>query len=66
MGIGTICLAPLRGVTGLRFRQSFQAYMTGLDLAVAPFIATVQGERVKPEILRGIDPAVQPADHLRN
>lgn len=62
MGIGTICLAPLRGVTGLRFRQSFQAYMTGLDLAVAPFIATVQGERVKPEILRGIDPAVQPAE----
>jgi tRNA-dihydrouridine synthase len=60
MAIGTICLAPLRGVTGLRFRQAFQAHHTGLDLAVAPFIATVQGDRVKPEILRGIDPTVQP------
>ena len=60
MAIGTICLAPLRGVTGLRFRQAFQAHHTGLDLAVAPFIATVQGDRVKPEILRGIDPSVQP------
>ena len=60
MAEDTICLAPLRGVTGLRFRQAFQAHMTGLDLAVAPFIATVQGDRVKPEILRGIDPTVQP------
>lgn len=56
----TISLAPLRGVTGLRFRQAFQAHHSGLDLAVAPFIATVQGDRVKPEILRGIDPTVQP------
>lgn len=56
----TISLAPLRGVTGLRFRQAFQAHMSGLDLAVAPFIATVQGDRVKPEILRGIEPSVQP------
>lgn len=57
----TICLAPLRGVTGLRFRQAFQQHMSGLDLAVAPFIATLQGDRVKPEILRGIEPSVQPA-----
>lgn len=55
-----LILAPLRGVTGLRFRQAFCAHMTGLDLAVAPFIATVAGDRVKPELLRGIDPAVQP------
>ena len=56
-----LILAPLRGVTGLRFRQAFQAHLTGLDRAVAPFIATVQGPRVKPEILRGVDPAAQPA-----
>lgn len=56
-----LILAPLRGVTGLRFRQAFVAHMRGLDRAVAPFIATVQGPRVKPEILRGIDPAAQPA-----
>ena len=56
-----LILAPLRGVTGLRFRQAFQAHLSGLDRAVAPFIATVQGPRVKPEILRGVDPAAQPA-----
>ncbi len=57
----TLLLAPLRGVTGLRFRQAFCAHMTGLDGAVAPFIATVAGERVKPEVLRGVEPAAQPA-----
>ena len=56
-----LILAPQRGVTGLRFRQAFQAHLSGLDRAVAPFIATVQGPRVKPEILRGVDPAAQPA-----
>lgn len=56
-----IILAPLRGVTGLPFRQSFCAHMTGLDRAVAPFIATVAGERVKPELLKSLDPAAQPA-----
>ena len=55
-----ILLAPLRGVTGLPFRQALVAHMGGVDRAVAPFVATVQGARVKPEILRGLDPAVQP------
>lgn len=56
-----LTLAPLRGVTGLCFRQAFCAHCSGLDRAVAPFIATVAGERVKPEILRDIAPAEQPA-----
>ena len=56
-----LILAPLRGVTGLSFRQAFCAHMSGLDYAVAPFIATVAGERVKPEVLRPIDPSTQPA-----
>ena len=55
-----LILAPLRGVTGLRFRQAFCAHMAGLDYAVAPFIATVPGNRIKPELLRGIEPTVQP------
>lgn len=55
-----LILAPLRGVTGLPFRRSFCAHLSGLDRAVAPFIATVAGERVKPELLKGIDPADQP------
>ncbi|MEG1787825.1 MAG: tRNA-dihydrouridine synthase family protein [Kiritimatiellia bacterium] len=56
----TLILAPLRGVTGLRFRQTFCKHMTGLDCAVAPFIASVAGERVKPEVLRSIAPDTQP------
>lgn len=53
-------LAPLRGVTDLAFRQAYAAHFSGLDQAVAPFIATVAGERVKPELLRSIAPARQP------
>lgn len=55
-----IILAPLRGVTGLSFRKAYCAHFSGLTRAVAPFIATVAGERVKPEVLRSIDPSVQP------
>lgn len=56
----TLYLAPLRGVTGLTFRQAFVQHFQGLDLAVAPFIATTQGPKVKPEVLKSIDPTVQP------
>lgn len=56
-----LILAPLRGVTGLPFRQALCAHIGGVDRAVAPFVATVQGARVKPEILRWLDPAAQPA-----
>lgn len=55
-----LSLAPLRGVTGLTFRQAFCQQFTGLTCAVAPFIATTQGPKVKPEVLKSIDPAVQP------
>ncbi len=54
-------LAPLRGVTGLRFRIAFMQHFAGLDRAVAPFIATVAGERVKPAVLNGIRPDWQPS-----
>lgn len=57
----TFLLAPLRGVTDLAFRQAYCAHFGGLDLAVAPFIATVPGTRVKPELLRSILPERQPA-----
>lgn len=55
-------LAPLRGVTGLRFRIAFMRHFQGLDRAVAPFIATVAGERVKPALLNGIRPDWQPTN----
>ena len=51
----------MAGVTDLAFRQAYCAHFGGLDLAVAPFIATVPGTRVKPELLRSILPERQPA-----
>ena len=54
-----LTLAPLRGVTDLAFRQAYMTHFTGLDRAVAPFIATVAGERIKPEILRPLNPENQ-------
>jgi tRNA-dihydrouridine synthase len=46
-----VCLAPLRGVTGCAFRATFVRHFGGLDRAVAPFIPTVAGERIKPALL---------------
>ncbi len=56
----SLILAPLRGVTGLQFRTVFQRHFTGLDRAVAPFIPTVAGEKIKPALLKEIDPALNP------
>jgi tRNA-dihydrouridine synthase B len=52
-----LCLAPMRGVTGPAFRRCLARHFGGLDRAVAPFIATVAGRRVKPGHLAGILPA---------
>ena len=52
-------LAPLRGVTGRVFRNALAACFTPPDLAVAPFSPTFAGEKVKPALLRDIDPAVE-------
>jgi len=51
-----IVLAPLRGVTVQGFRAVFARHFTGVDLAVAPFIPTVAGERIKPALLAEILP----------
>ena len=53
----TICLAPLRGVTLRTFRNLHAKWFLPPDRAVAPFIATVAGQKVKPMLLRDIDPA---------
>lgn len=53
-----LILAPLRGVTGQQFRSTFLRHFTGLDRAVAPFIPTVAGEKIKPALLKEIDPAL--------
>jgi len=52
-----ICLAPLRGVTVRTFRNLLAKWFLPPDRAVAPFIATVAGQKVKPVLLQDIDPA---------
>ncbi len=56
-----LVLAPLRGVTGRAFRGAFARHFQGLDLAVAPFVTTVRGERVKPGHLADLQPLPEPA-----
>ena len=51
-----LCLAPLRGVTGCAFRTVFCRHFAGLSRAMAPFVPTVRGERVKPAILAELRP----------
>lgn len=52
-----LCLAPLRGVTGRAFRQTFVRHFSGLDRAVTPFLSTLQGSRIRPAHLAEILPA---------
>jgi tRNA-dihydrouridine synthase len=49
-------LAPLRGVTDAHFRTLFARHFGGVDLAVAPFISTVSGPRIKPSLLKDMAP----------
>jgi tRNA-dihydrouridine synthase len=51
-----LCLAPLRGVTVRTFRNLFAQWFTPPDRAVAPFIPTFAGAKVKPVLLQDIDP----------
>lgn len=51
-----LCLAPLRGVTGRAFRAVYCRHFQGLSRAMAPFVPTVRGERVKPAVLAEVRP----------
>ena len=56
----SLFLAPLRGVTVATFRREFVRFYGGFDAAVAPFIATVAGDRIRPALLRDVaDPAAE-------
>jgi len=50
------CLAPLRGVTIRTFRNLHALWFQPPDRAVAPFIPTFAGEKVKPILLQDVDP----------
>ncbi|HRR34396.1 MAG TPA: tRNA-dihydrouridine synthase family protein [Kiritimatiellia bacterium] len=52
----TFCLAPLRGVTVRTFRNLHALWFTPPDRAVAPFIPTFAGEKIKPMLLKDVDP----------
>ena len=49
-------LAPLRGVTDVIYRNTYAKYFDGIDLAVAPFITTHAGRRIKPAHVRDLRP----------
>jgi len=53
----TYCMAPVRGITDLVYRNAFAELFGGVDFAVAPFIQTVKGNQVKPAYLLENTPA---------
>ena len=55
-GADDLCLAPLRGVTVRTFRNLLAKWFEPPDRAVAPFIPTFAGAKVKPVLLRDVDP----------
>ena len=57
----TLLLAPLRGVTVATFRREFVRHYGGFEAAVAPFIPTVAGDRVRPALLRDVSDPTEEA-----
>lgn len=51
-----LVLAPLKGFTDAVFRSAFARHFDGFDAAVAPFVSTVRGGRVKASLLAGLLP----------
>ena len=46
----------MRGITTMHYRQAFARRFAGLDCAVAPFIPTVNAERINPKLLKDVLP----------
>ena len=51
-----LILAPLRGVTDAIYRSTYAEYFDGIDLAVAPFVTTHAGHRIKPSHVSDLRP----------
>ncbi len=51
-----IILAPLQGFTDVTYRNVFCDHFSGLDEAIAPFIATMGQMRLKPSRIRDVLP----------
>lgn len=55
-----LILAPLRGVTDAIFRTTFAECFGGVSRALAPFVTSVRGSRVKAKLLRDLLPEHNP------
>jgi tRNA-dihydrouridine synthase len=51
-----LIMAPLRGFTDVVFRNVFQKHFVGIDQAVAPFVTSIKGRRIKPAHLQDLAP----------
>lgn len=51
-----IILAPIMGVTDHIYRNTFATHFSGVDLAMAPFISSVQARSIKPSYLKDLFP----------
>ena len=49
-------MAPMKGFTDYLFRRVFCEHFGGFDLAVAPFITTKQGQRIKRKYVKDVLP----------
>ena len=55
------CLAPMRGVTTVAYRNAFMNHFKGLDEAMAPFTPSVNADTIKPKLLKEIQPEINQA-----
>ena len=51
-----LIMAPLRGFTDAVFRNAFQSHFQGIDEAIAPFLTSIKGRRIKPSHLVDLAP----------
>lgn len=52
----TLILAPMRGITTMHYRRAFVRHFQGLDIEMAPFISTVNADRINPKLLKDVLP----------
>jgi len=52
----SLIMAPLRGLTDALFRNVYQKHFEGVGEAVAPFVTSLKGRRIKPSHLRDLAP----------
>jgi len=56
MNTSLLILAPMRGITTMHYRKAFFRHFQGLDAEMAPFISTVNAERINPRLLKDVLP----------